>query len=94
MLQRSGVIASLIVLCCAGNPRPSLADAPCSMSVFEADRGQAIKNCNFTLSRDNLSSAERAEALKIRGRVFHKTERLDDAIRDYEAALKLSLIHI
>ena len=60
------------------------------MSVLETDPRQAIRNCTFTLSQDQLAPADRAEALKVRGRALYRTEHLDDAIGDYEAALKIA----
>jgi hypothetical protein len=52
------------------------------MSMFETDPRQTVRSCTFTLSQDQLAPAERAEALKVRGRALHRTEHLDDAIRD------------
>lgn len=60
------------------------------MEVVETDPGQAIKNCTAILNADQLTTAERAEALKIRGRAHYRTDRLGDAIRDYEAALTIA----
>ncbi|MGY4313064.1 tetratricopeptide repeat protein [Bradyrhizobium sp. JR3.5] len=60
------------------------------MSVLETDPRQAIRNCTFTLSQDQLAPADRAKALKVRGRALYRTEHLDDAIGDYEAALKIA----
>jgi tetratricopeptide (TPR) repeat protein len=89
VLLRS-IIISLVLAGFASAPSRSLANDLCSVTVFETDPRQAAANCTSVLSSDQLTTAERAEALKIRARSFHKTDRLDDAIRDYEEALKLA----
>jgi tetratricopeptide (TPR) repeat protein len=89
VLRRS-IIISLVLACFASAPSRSLADDLCSVTALETDPEQAAANCTSVLSSDQLTTAERAEALKIRARSFHKTDRLDDAIRDYEEALKLA----
>ena len=84
MLLRD-IIISLIL---AGSlPSEALADDQCSVGVFETDARQAAENCTTVLNGDQLRPIARAEALKIRARAFHRLERLDDAIRDYEEAL-------
>jgi tetratricopeptide (TPR) repeat protein len=67
-----------------------MADEPCSVTVFEADPAKAAANCTSILHAGDLTSAQRAEALKIRARSLHAMKHLDDAIRDYEEALKLA----
>ena len=90
MFQR--VIAGFLTLlaCCGAGLGQSLAEERCSVSVFEADASEALAACTAVLGRDDLTDADRAGALKIRGRALHKTGRLDQAIAEYEAGLQLA----
>jgi tetratricopeptide (TPR) repeat protein len=90
MLGRSGVMISLILVCCAAGQSQSLADDGCSLKVVETNAAQAVQNCTSILNVDEITTASRAEALKIRGRALKKMGRLDDAISDYEAALQIA----
>lgn len=89
MLLRS-IIICLVMAGYASAPSKALADDLCSAAIFETDAKQAAANCTSILNSDLLTAAERAEALKIRARAFHRLGQLDDAIRDYEEALKLA----
>lgn len=89
MLLRN-VIMFLVLAGYASAPSRSLADDLCSVTVLEADARQAAENCTSILNGSQLTTAARAQALKIRARAFHKMGQLDDAISDYEQALKLA----
>lgn len=90
MFRRSGITFSVVLACCATTPCYSLAEGECSVEVFETNASQAAESCTSILSKDELPPAERAEALKIRARALHRIGKLDDAIRDYDAALKIA----
>ncbi|MCK9919217.1 tetratricopeptide repeat protein [Microbacteriaceae bacterium K1510] len=49
-----------------------------------------IEPCTNLLNEPALTSAQRAEALLVRGRAFHRTKRLEQAAADYEAAAALA----
>src|ERR1700730_11779236 len=90
MFGRSCVTIALVLACCAASPSQSLAGDGCSVEVFETNAAQAAESCTSILNADGITAAARAEALKIRGRAMQRMGRLDDAIRDYEAALQIA----
>jgi tetratricopeptide (TPR) repeat protein len=70
----------------AGSPP----DKGCSVGTFESQPAHAIAACTALLDAGGLSDRHRAEVLKIRARARHATGRLDEAIGDYETALRLA----
>lgn len=54
------------------------------------DPQPAIAACGARLAQPALNDAERAAALKIRGRALHMAGNLDGAIRDFDAAIALA----
>jgi tetratricopeptide (TPR) repeat protein len=90
LLLRAGAIALWLLAFSANGDGQVRADAACSVSAFESQPAATVDACTSVLNNAGLSDAPRVEALKIRGRSLHKVGRLDDAIRDYEAALRLS----
>src|SRR5580704_7515505 len=66
------------------------AQPACSVAAFEIQPEATVAACTAVLDKSRLSDAERAETLKIRARSLHTTGRLDDAIKDYDAALLLA----
>jgi tetratricopeptide (TPR) repeat protein len=62
----------------------------CSVQTYETDAKQSLEACNRILSVGNLKGVDRAQALKIRARSFHKLGSLDAAVEDYEQALQLA----
>jgi tetratricopeptide (TPR) repeat protein len=62
----------------------------CTIAAFEAQPAATIGACTAALNQSGLSNAERAALLKIRARSSHVAGRLDDAIKDYDAALLLA----
>lgn len=90
MSRRYGIILSFILACCAAGPSHSLAANGCSVEVFESNPNRAAEACSSILDKGEITSATRAEILKIRGRALHRMGWLDAAIGDYEAALQIA----
>jgi tetratricopeptide (TPR) repeat protein len=65
-------------------------DPACSMDKMERDPASVIAPCSALLNEQNLSPEQRAEALFVRGRGYHRTGRPDIAALDYDDALKLN----
>jgi tetratricopeptide (TPR) repeat protein len=84
------IVIFFVLVGYASAPNRSLADDLCSVSVFETDAKQAAASCTSILDNGHLTTAARVEALKIRARAFNRMGQLDDAITDYEEALKLA----
>jgi tetratricopeptide (TPR) repeat protein len=68
----------------------ALAEPACSVADFETQPEATVVACTAVLDKAGLSDAARAETLKIRARSLHTIGRLDDAIKDYDAALILA----
>ncbi len=64
--------------------------AGCSVPTFGADKRAAIEACTSILNGTDLSEADRARALMVRGRAFHRAGDIDAAIRDFDATIKLT----
>ena len=62
----------------------------CSVPNFGEDRSKAIAACTAVLNRADLTNAERARALLIRGRAEHRAKKIDAAILDYDEAITLA----
>ncbi|HVZ51559.1 MAG TPA: tetratricopeptide repeat protein [Pseudolabrys sp.] len=62
----------------------------CTLDRTELQPEAAIAPCTTLLESATLSDHERASALFVRGRAYHRTKRLDLALRDYDSALKLA----
>jgi tetratricopeptide (TPR) repeat protein len=69
---------------------PTIAAPVCNVAAFEGDPEATIGACTTALGQSGLSDAERADLLKIRARSLHSTGHLDEAIKDYDAALLLA----
>lgn len=61
----------------------------CAVPTFGADKQAAIAACTSIVDRTDLSEADRARALMVRGRAFHRAGDVDAAIRDFDATIKL-----
>src|SRR5437879_6480123 len=90
MLRHAGVTTLLMLACCTASAGEPLPGTGCSVPAFESRAAPTVDACTLMLDRTDLADGERAEALKIRGRALHRVGRLDDAIRDYESALRLA----
>ncbi len=64
--------------------------AGCTVPVFGADKHLTITACDSILARPDLSEADRERALIIAGRAAHMSDDIDEAIRDFDEAIKLS----
>jgi tetratricopeptide (TPR) repeat protein len=62
----------------------------CAVPTFGADKQAAIAACTSIIDRADLSEANRARALMVRGRAFHRAGEIDAAIRDFDAIIKLT----
>ena len=62
----------------------------CTVAAFETEPETTVGACTAALAQSGLSDAERAELMKIRARSLHTTGHLDEAIKDYDAALLLA----
>jgi tetratricopeptide (TPR) repeat protein len=69
---------------------PAAASPECSMSQMEIAAESVIEPCGIALQNPKLTPQQRAEALFVRGRGYHRTGRLDQAAYDYDAALRLT----
>lgn len=88
MLVRAGAIILCLFAGCAFGGAQA-ADSACSVAGFESQPAATADACTAILNKPGLSDAERAALLKIRARSLHITGHLDEAIRDYDAALLL-----
>jgi tetratricopeptide (TPR) repeat protein len=90
MHLRSGAIVLWLMVGWAAGHGQALAQPACSVAAFESQPEATVEACTAVLDKSGLSDTERAETLKIRARSLHVTGRLDDAIKDYDAALLLA----
>jgi tetratricopeptide (TPR) repeat protein len=65
-------------------------NASCNLDSVQIAPPSVIEPCTILLQNPNLSAAERATALFIRGKGYHRTQRLDLAQQDYDAALTIA----
>lgn len=61
----------------------------CTMGQVGIDPASVIMPCGELLATYNLSDRDRAQALFVRGRGYHRTQRLNMADEDYRAAFTL-----
>jgi tetratricopeptide (TPR) repeat protein len=59
------------------------------MGQVAIDSASVITPCSERLAAHNLSDRDRAQAYFVRGRGYHRTQRLNEAAEDYRAALAL-----
>jgi tetratricopeptide (TPR) repeat protein len=90
LFPRSAAAILLLLACCGVSPGQPSADARCSVAAFESDAAKTVEDCTSVIDGAGLPDAARAQALKIRARSRHVLGRIDDAIRDYELALRLA----
>ena len=67
----------------------SASDAECTMGQVAIDSASVITPCGERLAAHNLSDRDRAQAHFVRGRGYHRTQRLNEAAEDYRAAFAL-----
>jgi tetratricopeptide (TPR) repeat protein len=89
---RSMAIGALILVALSS---AALATSPvewggCTAPNFKSDKPAIIVACTTILDRSDLSDADRAQALKFRGRALHQSGKLNAAIGDFDEALKLA----
>src|SRR5580700_5634537 len=90
MLLRGAAITLWLVASWTFGHGQALAEPACNVAAFETQPEATVAACTAVLDKSGLSDAERAGTLKIRARSLHTTGRLDDAIKDYDAALLLA----
>jgi tetratricopeptide (TPR) repeat protein len=90
MFRRSGITVSFALAFCVTSPSQSLATDQCSLELLETSAVRAAEVCTALLGRDEITTAARVDALKIRGRAMQRLQRNDDAILDYEAGLYIA----
>ncbi|MGY2908622.1 tetratricopeptide (TPR) repeat protein [Bradyrhizobium sp. URHC0002] len=61
----------------------------CTMGQVAIDSASVITPCGELLAANNLSDRDRAQAYFVRGRGYHRTQRLNEAAEDYRAAFAL-----
>ena len=61
----------------------------CTMRQVAIDSASVITPCGELLAAHNLSDSDRAQAHFVRGRGYHRTQRLNEAAEDYRAAFAL-----
>lgn len=79
--------AVFIMLAVAQSAPASAAD--CAMAQLQINAGSVVEPCSARLATPGLTDAERAQALFVRARAYHRTRRLDQAADDYRAAFAL-----
>ena len=67
----------------------SASAAECTMGQVAIDSASVITPCGERLAAHNLSDRDRAQAHFVRGRGYHRTQRLNEAGEDYRAAFAL-----
>jgi tetratricopeptide (TPR) repeat protein len=67
----------------------SASAAECTMGQVAIDSASVITPCGERLAAHNLSDRDRAQAHFVRGRGYHRTQRLNQAAEDYRAAFAL-----
>ena len=63
--------------------------ADCTMEQVAIDPTSVISPCGERLATKDLPDRDRAQAYFVRGRAFHRTQRLNEAGEDYRAAFAL-----
>jgi tetratricopeptide (TPR) repeat protein len=61
----------------------------CTMGQVAIDSASVITHCSERLAAGNPSDDDRAQAYFVRGRGYHRTQRLHEAAEDYRAAFAL-----
>ena len=61
----------------------------CTMGQVAIDSASVITPCGELLAAHHLSDRDRAQAYFVRGRGYHRTQRLNEAAEDYRAAFAL-----
>lgn len=61
----------------------------CTMGQVAIDPASVIEPCRDQLAAQNLPDRDRAQAYFVRGRGYHRTQRLHEAGEDYRAAFSL-----
>ena len=61
----------------------------CTMGQVSIDSASVITPCGELLAAPNSSDRDRAQAYFVRGRGYHRTQRLNEAAEDYRAAFAL-----
>jgi tetratricopeptide (TPR) repeat protein len=86
------ILAVGVLLALSANASSDAADntSGCTQPAVEVDAAAVIAPCTALLETPDLSDATRSLALFIRGQGYHRTKQLELALRDYEAALKLT----
>lgn len=66
------------------------ATAACTQRAMMTDPAAVIAPCTALLQKPDLSAAARSQTLYIRGQAYHRTQQIQLAQWDYDAALKLA----
>ncbi|HEY0301620.1 MAG TPA: tetratricopeptide repeat protein [Rhizomicrobium sp.] len=89
-LFKLGILCAFAVIALPSFAAAAEPAVACVVPTDAGDPGAAIDGCGVRLALPGLSNAERATALKIRGRANHMAGNLDNAIRDFDTAIELS----
>src|SRR5688572_15476794 len=83
MLRFAGLFFVVVAM-----PAPALA-AECTMAQLGISPFSVIEPCSKRLALPDLAGRDRSLTHFVRGRGYHRTQRLDDAARDYGKAFEL-----
>src|SRR5258706_4140593 len=83
-MHRNALVVAWIVGAMA-----SASAVECTMGQLAIEPASVITPCGALLAAPNLSDRDRAQAYFVRGRGYHRTQRLDEADGDYYAAFAL-----
>jgi tetratricopeptide (TPR) repeat protein len=80
---------ALVVVAWILGAMSSASAVECTMAQVAIDSASVITPCGELLAAHNLSDRDRAQAYFVRGRGYHRTQRLNEAGEDYRAAFAL-----
>jgi predicted Zn-dependent protease len=83
MLRFAGLLSLIVAM-----PASALA-AECTMAQLGISPSSVIEPCSKRLDLPDLNARDKSLAHFVRGRGYHRTQRLDDAARDYRKAFDL-----
>lgn len=70
---------------------PKVDTAPCFAAIAAADDDKVIAVCGDLIGNEKVATADRLKAASGRAAAYARKDRIDPAIADYDAALKIDL---
>ncbi len=73
-------------------PVPKVDTVPCFAAIAAADDDGVIAVCGDLIGNEKVATADRLKAASARAAAYARKDRVDPAIADYDAALKIDLV--